>query len=268
MTYKIYSFSHIGNGREGQEDNVIIAPALYHLPYVRRKMEKTKESYCMATSFEDCMLVAVSDGMGGHDFGEVASLTTVELLSERFDALVESAKVGETAVAQEITALNERVRTFKIVNAEYADMGATLCGIVANGGGMYAFNVGDSRAYHLKKEGFFRVSKDHTEGQRMIDLGVLSKEEELGFANRKSLYRYIGKDAELVPDVFALNAEAGDLFLLCTDGLTDFVSELEISAILAGCGETEQKGEKLVKLALEKSGNGGDNITIAIIEVI
>lgn len=268
MTYKIYSFSHIGNCREEQEDNVIIAPALYHLPYVRRKMEKTKESYCMAASFEDCMFAAVSDGMGGHDFGEVASLTTVEILSERYDALLESAKIGETAVAQEIAALNERVRTFKIVNAEYADMGATLCGIVANGGGMYAFNVGDSRLYHFKKQGLVLISKDHTEGQRMMDLGVLSKEEELGFVNRKSLCRYIGKDTELVPDVFPLSAEAGDLFLLCTDGLTDFVSETEISAILAGSGKAEQKGEKLVKLALEKSIHGGDNITIAIIEVI
>lgn len=268
MTYKIYSFSHIGNSREEQEDNVIIAPALYHLPYVRRKMEKTKESYCMATSCEDCMLVAVSDGMGGHDFGEVASLTTVEILSEHYERILQSARMGETAVAQEITALNERVRTFKIVNAEYADMGATLCGIVANGGGMYAFNVGDSRAYHFQKRALFRVSKDHTEGQRMLDLNVLSKEEELGFANRKSLYRYIGKDTELVPDVFTVKVEKGDLLLLCTDGLTDFVSETDIAAVLAERRQTEEKGEKLIKLALEKSINGGDNITIAIIEVI
>ena len=268
MTYKIYSFSHIGNSREKQEDNVIIAPALYHLPYVRRKMEKTKESYCMATSCEDCMLVAVSDGMGGHDFGEVASLKTVELLSEHYEDILQSAKVGAKAVEGEITALNERIRTFKLLNTEYADMGATLCGIVANEGGMYAFNIGDSRLYRFENGELIRISKDHTEGQRMLDLNVLSKEEVLRFENRKSLYRYIGKDAELAPDVTSLTAVKGTQFLLCTDGLTDVVSEKEMAAVLSEKCQTEVKGEKLLELALKRNENSGDNITIALIEVI
>ena len=268
MTYKIYSFSHIGNSREKQEDNVIIAPALYHLPYVRRKMEKTKESYSMATSCEDCMLAAVSDGMGGHDFGEVASLKTVELLSEHYDAVLQSAKIGAKAVEGEITALNERIRTFKILNAEYADMGATLCGIVANEGGMYAFNVGDSRLYRFEKGELVRISKDHTEGQRMLDLNVLSEEEVLRFENRKSLYRYIGKDVELTPDIFTLTATKGTQFLLCTDGLTDAVLEEEIAAVLAGKSRTEKKGEQLLELALKRNDKKGDNITIVLIEVV
>ncbi len=268
MTYKIYSFSHIGNSREKQEDNVIIAPALYYLPYVRRKMENTKESYSMATSCEDCMLAAVSDGMGGHDFGEVASLKTVELLSEHYEEILRSAKVGAKAVEGEITALNERIRTFKILNAEYADMGATLCGIVANEGGMYAFNVGDSRLYRFEKGKLFRISKDHTEGQRMLDLNVLSEEEVLRFENRKSLYRYIGKDIELAPDVFALTATKGIQFLLCTDGLTDVVSEEEIATVLAGKSQTEKKSEQLLELALKRNDSKGDNITIVLIEVV
>ena len=113
-------------------------------------------------------------------------------------------------------------------------MGATLCGIVSVDDYTYCFNVGDSRMYQYTDGILRQITIDNTEGQRLLGLGLLSEEEVKTFPKRKAIYKYIGKDVDLVPDIYEIeNIRKGTLLLLCSDGLSDVLELEEIQDMLS-----------------------------------
>lgn len=257
---------HIGNSRENQEDRALFGRALYVGTEEMTARSQSKQAYCseMRDIADVPALFAVSDGMGGHACGEVASYLTVKYLADHYDRIAGSDKA---TLLTEIAHLNRGVVKAAQENAAWSGMGATLCGVMIKGGELLGFNVGDSRLYRYWNGELTQVSKDHTEGQRLLDLQLLTSDEIKSFSNRKSLYKYIGIKAELVADVYEIGPWAkGMVLLLCTDGLTDALSDFEIRAVLDSGETLTRKCERLLRDALGRNVGHGDNITMILIE--
>lgn len=261
---KIFGVSHIGNSRTNQEDNFLIGEKILDLEAIARFSSEAPSIYVDYTDNSDDAIIAISDGMGGHSSGEIASHLAVKCLCDNYSMLATSSAETLSAVISEI---NRTVVNAAKNNPEYKGMGATLCGFIYRGEKILGFNIGDSRLYRFDNGLLQQLSKDHSEGQRLVDLKLLSEEELKSFPHRKAIYKYIGMKTDLVADVFEISpCEKGTIFLLCTDGLTDVLSGLEIQEILNSDMQLKEKGEKMLNTALGRNVGHGDNITIILTE--
>lgn len=261
---KILLFSHIGNSRQNQEDNAVLNGRYLSHDQIRSfSASNPLFYYNMSCRMTENSIFAVSDGMGGHSSGEIASLKTVCYLAER----LAGRRLDKDTLRSEIGGLNQAVRQASLEKSEYRGMGATLCGMCVTDGKLLGFNVGDSRLYRFERGTLMQLSKDHTEGRRLLDLKLLSEEEVKSFPNRKSLYKHIGMRSELVADVFDIDdALPGTIFVLCTDGITDVLSDAEIASILATGHSLKEKGENMIQTAVGRNVGYGDNMSIVMIE--
>ena len=259
--------SHIGNSRENHEDNYLLGRDFLS-PEQVQSLSKTRKLLTETQSFKKEFCVAVSDGMGGHESGELASLLTVQYLAKHSSELIDSVKRNDEGIVACITELNRFVCEVAKQNCEAKNMGATLCGIVAVEQTAYCFNVGDSRMYQYSQGLLRQITVDNTEGQRLLNLGLLSEEEVASFPKKKAIYKYIGKQVELIPDIYRLEGiDNGTLLLLCSDGLSDALTLEEIQELLSKQFiKTEDKGKLLVEMAVERNPGAGDNITLIIVE--
>lgn len=261
---KVVAVSDIGNSRSNNEDNLFLSC------YKQEKFiinECAESKFVVSSYLPDNFCCAVSDGMGGHEFGEVASLKVVEYLSIHYDELINSIHNKE-AIRSQVTRLNDQFCIFAARNKNYRNMGSTLCGVVSDGKQALCFNVGDSRAYTFCSGKLRQITVDHSEGQRLFDLELLTAEELKTFPNRKAIYKYIGQKTTLIPDVFEIEDYSScSYILLCTDGLTDVLSDDEIESVLGSTDiDINRKSQLLIDLALKRRLNAGDNITLILIE--
>ena len=257
--------SHIGNSRNNQEDNVLIDQAYLDLNAIKTFLPNSA-GYCEEIDLgkNHSTLQAVSDGMGGASSGEIASYMSVRYLSEHYFDMID----GDRTKLQEIIAdLNRKIWREAQTVSEYRGMGATLCGFVMQGKTVRGFHVGDSRLYKFANGELIQLTKDHSEGRRLVDLGLLTEEEVKSFPNRKAIYRYIGMKTDLAADVFDIEeCKKGTILLLCTDGLTDVLTNLEVQEILKKNVALKEKGKTLMNEALKRNMGYGDNITIILTE--
>ena len=265
---RFYGISHIGNSRDNQEDNYLVHREGYLPSDVRDEMSSNRTPYSVnGTAKSDRFMVAVSDGMGGHACGEVASLLTVEYMSDHYDEIIDSIRLGENSLATQISRINSVVSSKAKKDRSCRGMGATLCGVIASEYELVGFNVGDSRLYQFRNGELKQLSTDHTEGQRLLRMQLLTEEEVKNFPRRKNLHKYIGYDGEVIPDIFRItSAEQGTILLLCTDGLSDVISDNEMEEILNGRTSLKDKAIKLVNEAVSKNLGHGDNTTVILIE--
>jgi len=203
-------------------------------------------------------LWTVADGMGGHDDGEWASQCIVERLAaaelgEGFDADV-------TRVADAIHAANAAIHA----ECEAADkrMGSTVVALLIEGPRFAVFWVGDSRVYLLRDGQIVRLTKDHSQVQAMVDAGQLTLEEAAAHPMSNVITRAVGVAEELELDAILDEAEPGDVFVLCSDGLTDVAADADIAATLAGKAP-EVAAQALLDLTLDRGAP--DNVSIVVV---
>lgn len=257
--------SHIGK-RSNHEDNFYVNGS-----YLTSTLQKQMKDNCFNLVVEPRMskirLFAISDGMGGHNAGEVASLMCVEKLALAQDVLQQRGSLREAVEYLRIVIeqINSAVNLLGTQRSELKGMGATLILVLVYEKDVAVLNIGDSRAYWLENETIVQITKDHTEGQRMLDLGLLEERELSGFSARKNLNRYIGYgSAEYVlqADEFFLTLEKGVL-VLCSDGISDFLSEKRIVEIMKLEKNLCVAGKKLVDEAV--ASKNADNATLMLI---
>lgn len=258
-------YSHIGK-RPDHEDNFLIDGS-YLTSDVQKQMADNRCYFVSDVSFSNIHLYAVSDGMGGHNAGEVASRICVEKLSLAYSELQHShsLKQAVTYLQTVIAEINDTVWNMSRKKPELKGMGATLVLLLAYKGEYAILNIGDSRAYHFSDTTITQITKDHTEGQRMLDLGLLTRKELSGFPARKNLNRYIGYGQNgyvLRADEYYPVLENG-VILLCSDGISDFLSNAQISEILSTANNLEVAGRQLVYEAV--SALNADNATAILI---
>jgi len=204
----------------------------------------------------------VCDGMGGAAAGEIASSLAVgemlRLLTER------SAEVPlPQAVEQAIAAANQAIFSRAERNYRLSGMGTTLVGLVAEDRHVWVLNVGDSRCYRLRNSHIEQITLDHSLVEEMVRMGRMTPADALRSPLRNVITRALGTQAQVTPDLFELEAEPGDLFLLCSDGLTRELSDAQIETLLNAEASLDDQGARLVSAA--KKAGGHDNITCLLV---
>ncbi len=220
-------------------------------------------------------LAILSDGMGGHKAGDVASQMAVESISDYWEDLFHHMKNSAGTVTGSkrsddlliaVSNTNEQIYTMSRNNPEFQGMGATVIAAHFNHDGMCAIHLGDSRLYRFRRGQFQQLTDDHTHAQESVRLGLISAEDAKGGYGWNLLLKALGVDSVIEPDVIATPIEQGDIFLMGTDGLTDAVNDSDIKARIAmGNNNLADIIEELIDLANQ---NGGpDNISIAMVRV-
>ncbi|MFY9854498.1 MAG: Stp1/IreP family PP2C-type Ser/Thr phosphatase [Terracidiphilus sp.] len=204
----------------------------------------------------------VCDGMGGAAAGEVASELAVSevlrVLSSRADAV----PFGEV-VNDAVRAANQTIHSRAQHDPELHGMGTTLVGIVTEGRRVLVFNVGDSRCYRMRSSSLVQISQDHSLVEEQVRMGRITHAEALRSPHRNVITRALGTEISVEPDLFELKAEAGDLFLLCSDGLTNELPDPLIESMLAADLSLNELCARLVDAA--NRAGGRDNITCLLV---
>lgn len=242
---------------------------LYLTSDMQKQMVNNHCYFCRYSIESKVCLFAVSDGMGGHNAGEIASQICVEKLAEAKKELQRYTSI-KNAVAYLQTVIIEINNTVCNLSSKYEElkgMGATLVLLLIYGTEYAILNIGDSRAYYFNNHALIQLTKDHTEGQRMLDLGLLTRKELSSFPARKNLNRYIGRDQQgyiLQADEYYPILQNG-VVLLCSDGVSDFISGTKISETLCSENDLEIAGKRLIREAVESQN--ADNATAIMIPI-
>lgn len=212
------------------------------------------------------VLGVVCDGMGGARAGNVASALAVETFRDSFHDLWQSRKGLDAAVylstsaEQANAAVNRRSET---ESACYG-MGTTMVALLADGAHVTILNEGDSRAYRVNENGIECVTRDHSLVQDLVDRGELTQEEAKTHPNKNLITRALGSEPELNADLFELQAQPGEFFLLCSDGLSNLLSDQEILYEIIHGGEAEDCCRRLLEIAIRRGAP--DNVTAVLIQ--
>ncbi len=208
-------------------------------------------------------LLVVADGMGGHKAGEVASSLTVTEMGKRFSS-ISSIGTKEEAVnwLKEITdEVNLKILKYAEKNPEASGLGTTcVCSILTKDYLIFG-NIGDSRAYVMKNRKIYKVTKDHTLVNVLVETGELSPEEAANHPQKNVLMKALGASEKVTIDIFDVEKDIDQIFL-CSDGVTNLLNEEQIERVLND--DELNIEEKVNKLILKANARGGnDNITIA-----
>jgi serine/threonine protein phosphatase PrpC len=238
------------------------AAAVSHVGRVRRTNQD-------AWSYSaDAGVFAVCDGMGGAAGGEVASHLAAEAFLESIRATPEEQRTGRS-ITQAISAANRLVHTRGNTDKSLRGMGTTLVALVARGRGrgrLAVAHVGDSRCYLFRVGELMRCTEDHSLVAEQLRLGVLTEDAAASAPLGHVITRALGTQRVVEPEVRTLPVDAGDLFLLCSDGLTRELPDAAIAVLLGRAGMAlEARAEALVQAALESGGR--DNVTCLLVAV-
>lgn len=208
------------------------------------------------------LLFIVADGMGGHQAGEVASGTAVETISGEYYGDPDPAVAS--ALARAIEKANRVIHQRAQEAVAQAGMGTTVVAAAARGVELVVANVGDSRAYLLRDGAFRQVTRDHSLVEEQVRAGILSRDEARTHPQRNVITRALGADTEVNVDTYGGTLTAGDGLLLCTDGLSEHLSDEEMGRIVRQSSPQEAI-EGLIALARQRGGS--DNITALLVKV-
>ena len=243
MTLEFFSATDVGRARDNNEDSVALDEA--------------------------AGLAVLADGMSGYNAGEVASqMLTSFIKSELGRWLREggaSATVQDVKRAMDICVDNANRAIFNAANTNprYAGMGTTLVLAVLRGEQLLLGHVGDSRAYHLRDGQLTQMTRDHSLLQEQIDAGLLTPEEAV-FSNNKNLVtRAVGVEDTVMLEVHQHELLPGDLYLLCSDGLSDMVDGHSLAQLLQSHPELPEMAQALIDSANDMGGK--DNIAVVLV---
>lgn len=208
--------------------------------------------------------IAVADGMGGHNGGEVASETAIKelLQKQRFNTIKE--------VADQVILANRAVNVRAQENLNLFGMGTTLCALTylefpADLSKLVVVNVGDSRVYVLAEGKLQQITQDHSLVEEMYREGKITKIEAENHPRRNVITRSLGTNANVEVDCWEITARKGDRYLLCTDGLTNEVTDEAIFEILQTCKDPQKASEALIETAV--NAEGLDNVTAVVVDI-
>ena len=204
-------------------------------------------------------LFAIADGMGGAKAGEVASRLAAETLREQ--------ELGDLPAPEQTVELireaNRRVFAYSSENASARGMGTTMTVALVEENKVTIGHVGDSRAYLLRDEQLTQLTQDHSLVAELVRSGRLSAEEAESHPRRSVITRALGTDSEVEVDVFSLQGQDRDIYLLCSDGLTSMVSDDEIASLLSASRDDLDEATKKLVAAANQAG-GEDNISVVL----
>ena len=228
---KVYSLTDIGRVRQLNEDSCY--------------QPERGERFC-----------AVADGMGGHNAGEVASALAVKTYADYMRAVE---RITAEALRAAVVRANDAVYRASQESPEVSGMGTTFSALAMEGKCAFIAHVGDSRIYLIRRGALMQVTMDHTLVEEMVLKGLITVREARVHPKRNIITRALGTEPRVDIDMLQLDLRPGDIFFLCSDGLTNHVAERDILRVTLGESDWQEKLRKLVAVALENGGQ--DNIT-------
>jgi protein phosphatase len=209
-------------------------------------------------------LFLVADGMGGHAAGDVASWTAVDSFVE----LISEGKITIEDTIGAVSTANTAILQVAAASPDKAGMGTTLSGLVSvlAGGSTHwlVLNVGDSRVYRLVGGLLEQLTVDHSEAEEMVTAGRLTREQARGYGRRNVVTRSLGTDPPPVADTWIFPPVAEERFLVCSDGLTNELTDSQIEDCLNGEPDPQRATERLLQMAL--SAGARDNVTVIVVD--
>lgn len=214
---------------------------------------------------EGVRFAIVADGMGGHRAGDVASRMTVEHLSKDWHEgkSIHTAQEAESWLRENIEDVNKLLFKHSQENTECQGMGTTIVAAICTDKFAAIANIGDSRCYLYNETGFKLVTEDHSLVNELVRSGQITKEDAEHHPRKNVLLRALGTEVNVDMDVTTIVFEEGDMLLLCSDGLSNKVTEAEMLEILTDDRNMEEKADSLVALANQHGGE--DNITLVLV---
>lgn len=209
-------------------------------------------------------LTVVADGMGGHLAGEVASEMAVELISDFY--YNDDSRATGAALKNAIENSNQIIYNTANADEKLFGMGTTVVALVVQNSTAFIAHVGDSRVYRLRGQEFDQITLDHSQVMEMVKYNLISLDEARTHPDKNVILRALGTQPEVEAELSEpLAIEPNDTFLLCSDGLSDMLEDLEIKAVLHSAKDIFQAGEQLINLANERGGH--DNITVGLVKL-
>ena len=228
--------THIGKVRASNQDAILVCPGRYGI-------------------------YGVADGMGGHKAGDVASKIAVEVTEKA----LKNARPSIALLRSAIQEVNLAIYREQLQNPDFSGMGTTMTVIWEDDERVLLGHVGDSRAYRVREKSIRQISQDHSMVAEMVRRGVLTEEEARVHPYRNIITRALGTDETVEVDAEELDKRPGDLYLLCSDGLSEYVQNESLLYILRKHPSLEEAADVLLNMALE--GGGRDNISVVLAEV-
>lgn len=210
-------------------------------------------------------LIAVADGMGGHNAGEIASSIAIEAISAMNATLENKVIMPMEAFNHAFQMANDQIRERARGSEACSGMGTTLTAIYFSDGIAYVAHIGDSRAYLLSKQELKQLTRDHTLVEELIQNGSINRESALTHPQKNVLMRAVGADESSMPDLHEIEISPGDVLIICSDGLTHYISDDEIRKYLLAEKNLFEAFDEMTKKALQRGG--GDNITVVGLRV-
>jgi protein phosphatase len=224
------------------------------------RRENNEDAFVILPNQQYC---SVADGMGGAAAGEVASDIFIKTVTELFTDLQPQSEDELNALVRKTFQLgNDRIITCAKTIPQYQGMGCTAEVITFYGDRYIVGHVGDSRTYLFRDGGLRQITKDHSLVQHQVDQGMISVAEAKNHAMKNVVLRALGIEQELSLDIIRGRALSGDLFLLCSDGLSDMLDDEGITQILAGGNVLSDKVKLLIQGAI--AAGGRDNVTVVL----
>ncbi len=233
---------------------------------------KRKQNQDAGLARPDWGLFMVADGMGGHQGGETASRLCVEKLAEHVGQHLRSKGKdpldSETLLHQGLLVANQAIYDLAQQNPELHGMGTTATVLKMKKRVATVLQIGDSRAYFFNADGIWQITRDHSLVQEKLRAGLITREQVKTDEMKNVITRSVGYEPSIKVDAFHMNIEAGDGFLLCSDGLSGPVSDDKMFEILvknASAGlSLEDQAQQLIDAANE--GGGDDNVTVVVVK--
>ena len=216
---------------------------------------------------KDCLVVALCDGMGGAKAGGLASQLSnkafVSYIYAKLTSRVNRALDFQKILRDACTEANGVAYEYSQFDEQYNGMVTTIVGgVVKSNGNGYIINVGDSRAYHISRrlDCITQITRDHSLVEELVEYGAITKEQAKTHPQRNVITRALGSEAQVEADYFEFSLQGGDFLLLCSDGLSNIVSDEEILAYAKEYPEPELLCRSLMSKALNRGA--GDNVTV------
>ena len=247
--------SDVGNVRSNNEDNFYICGK-----YRTDVNDNNSKAQCRVTDRR--ALFSVCDGMGGVEFGEIASLIAVSNMRNAKKA--DFYKIS----GEDVQSINKQVGDIGLEKCS-GRMGSTLSNLYIDNGSAIACNLGDSRTYLFRDNTLTKLSEDHDEATRLVNMGIITPEQALTDNRRHQLTQFLGMlEDEVIPEPYyseEITIKDGDRFLICSDGVSDMLLDNELADLLNESLSAQDMADKLVDEALKRGSK--DNCTALIVDV-
>lgn len=204
-------------------------------------------------------IAAVADGMGGHLAGEVASAMAIRAFTD----FLRDRDINEETLHIAVTSANNEIYREAQRDPLKHGMGTTLTALCLIKDVAFLTHVGDSRAYLLRRRALMQLSNDHSLVNELLEKGELTPREALSHPQRNFITRALGTNKRVDPDIIRLDYQKGDVWLLCTDGLSNYLRSHELAEIMIKSGSWTDKLQLLISQALNRGGS--DNITAMVV---